>query len=591
MSWGRASRRGVRLRAGVAIWWDAVSGGRFFTVWSAVVALPLSTVVLAPYASVDTPFELVTAQASALLVAAALMAALLPVALAERRMSSPAACGVLVLTALMTAAVVRPFLNDVLAVGVFGLGPDPAWAERIVTNVVAWVSVLSLVAVTEQLYASSQAARGRLVVALQAVTDEQRRAGHYEQESADFLATEIAALREALSALVAAPLDFERVRVFADGVRSVSHRARDRAGMMLADLHPVRSAPPASSAARSFFERLRPPAAGLVGVIFAAGSAPFALRSGGPALAVLVTVGVVALCFGADLVSRRLSRGSSAQRRGVRLVAVWVVAGLVATAAAVVIVGGRTPVPLITIVSLPGVAVIAALCADAVHRGRVESRQLGQALRTVVRSAAEQASGARRDLLHASEVLHGRVQGSCVMLAAQVDDESATPDDIRAFELAIGAGLSDALESRASAVSRAADLAETVAVWKPVLSVSSNVDPMAATAMADALVSTRVVAVVAEGLVNAVKHAAARSAAVDVRGAAGGSGLAVQVRTPGRLRGDSRGPGLGVAGLGPSARVFQSGDDVVLEAFVPTVASTPVAVGQGRGALHDSDSM
>ncbi|WP_424449708.1 hypothetical protein [Microbacterium arborescens] len=591
MSWGRASRRRARLRPGVVIWWDAVSGGRFFTTWSALIALPLSAIVLAPYASIDTALELVTAQLSALLVASALAGALLPVALAERRMSSPAARGALVLSALVAAAVARPFLNDALAVGVFGLGADPAWAERIVTNVVAWVSVLSLVAVTEQLYASSRTARTRLVDALQAVTDEQRRAGRYERESREFLAAEVAELRGALTALVSAPLDFERVRVFSDGVRAVSHRARDRAGLELAEVAADRAVPVVASGVRTFFERLRPPAVGLVGVIFAAGSAPFALRTGGPALAAVVTVSIIVLCLGADHVSRHLSRGCAPHERGVRIVAVWVGAGIVAAAAAVPIVGGHTAVPLVTVVALPAVAIIAALCAGAVHRGRVESRRLGRALRAVVRSAADQTSGARQNLVHASEVLHGRVQGSCVMLAAQVDDEVATAADIRAFELAIGAGLSDALEAGGSPGARPADLAETVAIWKPVLTVSSDVDPAAATAMADALVSTRVVAVVAEGLVNAVKHAAARSAAIEVHGADDGSAVAVRIRTPGRLRGDTRGPGLGVSGLGSSARVFQVGDDVVLEALVPIAAVTPVAAGQGRGALHDSDSM
>lgn len=570
---GRTSRHRARVRPGVAIWWDAVSSGRFFTPWSALVAVPVSAIVLAPYATVDTPLELLSAQFSGLLVAGILAVALLPVVLAERRIPSSTARGVLVLAALVAAAVARPFLNDALAVGAFGLGTDPAWSERIVTNVVAWVSVLSLVAVTEQLYVSSRTARTRLADALRTVTDEQRRAGRYERDTREFLTSEISALRTALAALVASPLDFERVRGFSDGVRSVSHRARDRAGLELADISPDDAGPSAIETARTVFERLRPPAPGLVGVIFAAGSAPFALRTEGPVFAAVLIVGVLALCLAVDRLTRGIACRSSAPRRGRRLVGLWLGAGIVVAAAAAVLVGEPSFIPVIPAIALPGIAIVAALCAEAIHRGRVETRRLGRALQALVRSAADQTSSTRQDLAHASDVLHSRVQSTCVILAARVDDEIATPGDIRDFELAISAGLTDALGARRPGAARAADLAETVAIWRPVLTVSSAVDPAATVAMSDALVTTRVVAVVAEGLVNAVKHAAARSADIEVRGAADGASLSVRVRTPGRLRSDAgAATGLGLAGLGPSARVFQNGRDVVLEASVPVGA-------------------
>lgn len=550
-----------------------MSSGRFFTPWSALVAVPVSAIVLAPYATVDTPLELLSAQFSGLLVAGILAVALLPVVLAERRIPSSTARGVLVLAALVAAAVARPFLNDALAVGAFGLGTDPAWSERIVTNVVAWVSVLSLVAVTEQLYVSSRTARTRLADALRTVTDEQRRAGRYERDTREFLTSEISALRTALAALVASPLDFERVRGFSDGVRSLSHRARDRARLELAGISPDDAGPSAIETARTVFERLRPPAPGLVGVIFAAGSAPFALRTEGPVFAAVLIVGVLALCLAVDRLTRGIACRSSAHRRGRRLVGLWLGAGIVVAAAAAGVVGLPSFIPVIPAIALPGIAIVAALCAEAIHRGRVETRRLGRALQALVRSAADQTSSTRQDLAHASEVLHSRVQGTCVILAARVDDEIATPGDIRDFELAISAGLTDALGARRPGAARAADLAETVAIWRPVLTVSSAVDPAATVAMSDALVTTRVVAVVAEGLVNAVKHAAARSADIEVRGAADGASLSVRVRTPGRLRIDAgAATGLGLAGLGPSARVFQNGRDVVLEASVPVGA-------------------
>ncbi|MEH3090299.1 MAG: hypothetical protein PGN24_12155 [Microbacterium arborescens] len=591
MSPGLLSRRRRRVRSGAAIWWDALSSGRFFTGWSALVAVPLGVVVLAPYVSANTPGEVLAAQTAALIVMAGLVAAILPAARGERCLSSPTARGVVVLLFLIAASAARPFLNEAVAVGVFGLAPDVAWFERIVTNIVAWVSVLSLVAVTEQLYASSRTAKMRLLEALRTVSDEQRRAGRYERESRAFLTTEIATLREALSALMLARLDFDRVRVFSDAVRSVSHRAFARAGLTLGDVAPDREDPPPVVARRGFLERLRPSAVGLVGTIFALGSAPYAVRTGGAPLLLVIVPGLFLLCLLADGLVRRLARRFPARARGQVLLGVWTLTGIVVSAAGVAILDLPGLVPLTPAIALPGIAVIAALSADAVHRGRVEARRLGRALRDVVRSAAERTTATRRSLEHASDILHGRVQGTCVVLAARVDDDLATLDDIEAFERAVDGAFSDALAVAPRSGGEPAGLDATMAIWQPVMSVSSRVDESAAAAMADPLVSVQVVAIVAEGLVNAVKHATERAARVEVSGSERPGALRVSVSSPGVLRIDPAHGGLGVSGLGPSARVFQHGPDVVLEVSVPVGAGDLVGAGQAGGALHESDSM
>lgn len=591
MTRGQSSRRRPRVRSGAAIWWDAVSSGRFFTMWSAIVALPLGVLVLAPYASVETTADLGVVLASASAATLALIAILTPVALLERRLPWRDVRGMAVLVSLVAAAVARPFLNEVLTVGVFGLAPDPAWFERIVTNVIAWVSVLSLVAVTEQLYASSRAATARLSDALRTVSDEQRRAGRFERESREFLDGEIRALREALSALLVSRLDFERVRVFSALVRTASHRALARSRTALANVAPDRAALYPVPARRAFLASLRPSPVALVGAIFAAGSAPFAWRTGGPLLLLVIVAGVLGLSLVADHGVRRLSRHRTARDRGAILVLVWSIAGLVMAAVGAAVAGADGLVPLVTIVALPGIAIIAALCADAVHRGRVEARRLGRALRTVVRSAADRSSATRRLLVHASDVLHGRVQGASVVLAARVDDDLATASDIEQFEAAITDALSDALGAvPGPGAERAAGLDETVAIWRPVMAVEALVDAEATSAMTDPLVSVQVVAVVAEGLVNAVKHAAQRTAVIEVRGDAHGA-VTVRVRSPGQLHLDPARSGLGIASLGPAARVFQRGDEVVLEASVRAAGAPVVRAGQTAGALHDSDSM
>lgn len=590
VSRGTVAHASARLQRGAAIWWAAVSSGRFFTAWSIVVAVPLAVIVLAPYQSADTVADVVAAEASAAVAVAALMVLLLPVALLERRLRTPAVRAALVLSAVLAASVARPFLNDALAVGVFGLEPDTMWATRIVTNIVAWMALLSLVAITEQLYASSREARERLGHALRTVTDEQRRAHRFERDSRDLLDTEVIRLRAALAALLLAPVDFDAVREFSDKVRSASHRLQLRAQ---ADPAAFPAADPTAEALaqrnRRFVERLRPPPLFLVGVIFAAGSMPFAYNAGGWGLLFVVVGGVIAVGLGTDLLTRRLTRRLDARRRGAVVLAVWTLAGLVVSGIGAVLLPGSL-VPAIPALAVPGLALLAALCADAVHRGRIEARRLGRALRDVARSAAVRTAGARQALLHAADTLHGRVQGTCVIFAAQVDDDPATPDAIARFASSVEAAL-DAVLDPANAAETSVDLAETVAVWQPVISVSVTVDVAAERALDDALVSLRVGSVVAEGLVNAVKHAASPKAAVAIVALPEDSTLHVTVSSPGQLRADAQlAGGLGVSLLGPSARVFQRGGEVVLEAIIPVVQPL-AAVPQPVGALHDSDSM
>ncbi|KAA9084078.1 sensor histidine kinase [Microbacterium radiodurans] len=568
----------TRLRQASAIWWAALSGGRFFTRWSLALALPLAVLVLAPYKAANSVPEVVLAQTAALLGALVLILALVPVAFAERRLVDPRVRGVVVLTAVVAASVGRPFLNEALAVDAFGLQADQTWPARIITNLVAWIALLSLVAITEQLYASSRDARERLLDALRTVTDEQRRAGRYERESRELVATEVETLRRALGALVLTPIDFDGVRTFSDGVRSASHRVQRHANLDLLDVapdHPTGQG--ATRSRRRFLERLRPPPLLLVGAIFAAGSSPFAVHRGGGLLLALVLVGSLGAGLLADLASRRLGRRRDAAGRGAALLTVWAATGAIGTLVALPIIGAGF-IALIPAIAFPGVAVIAALCADAMHRGRIEARRLGRALRDVARSAALRTSGTRRSLLRAADLLHGRVQGTCVIFAAQVDEEPATTEALGAFEDSVRSSLAHILLESEHLHEEPAGLAETVAVWQPVIAVSADVDASSQRALEDPLVSLRVVAVVAEGLVNAVKHAASRTAVVAVSARPSDAALHVTVTSPGQLRADAQlGGGLGVAGLGPSAQVYQRGRDVVLEAIVPVLEPAPVS--------------
>lgn len=545
-----------------------MSGGRFFSSWSAVVAVVVAITVLAPYSAARTLPQVLAAQFSALIVIVALIVALIPLVRAERRLTRRAGRGILVVSVLVTVSVVRPLLNDV-AVGAFGLPPSSGLLDRIVTNLVAWVALLSLVAVSEQRYASSRQAARRLAEALQALTDEQRRIVRFERENEDLLRREVAGVRASLASLLASPLDFDRVRAFSEEVRGASHRLEDRSRTDLADI-PLEPEPTAAGAQarRHVLERLRPPPMLFIGPLFLLGTVPFALRTGGLALLAATALAVLGVTACADLATRRLGRRRGARARGGIFVGVWAAAGVALTAIAVVVIGGAGLVALIPLVAAPGLAVASAICTDAIHCARVEERRLSRVLRDLALSTALRSARAREPLRRAVDLLHGRVQGTSVILAARVDEELATADDVAAFRRSVDHALDEVLGAAAVDGEGPLDLAQTIAVWGRVLDVEARVDEIAADALHEPLVSMRVAAVVAEGLVNAVKHATARTARIEV--AAGTDGrLLVHVVTRGRLRAAfERDGGRGIAGLGPSARIFERGDDVVLEARV-----------------------
>lgn len=583
MSRGRLRRLQVRLRHAGSTWWAAVSGGRFFSAWSAVVAVLVAVTVLAPFGAARTVPQVLAAQSAALAVIGVLIAAALPAVRAERRLTSPAARGTLVVSVLVAVSVVRPILNDI-AVGAFGLEPASGRPERIVTNLIVWVALLSLVAVSEHRYASSRAATRRLAEALNALTGEQRRVVRFERENHDFLRREVAGVRAALASLLGAALDFDRVRVFSEEVRAASHRVQDRSRIDLADVPPEDAVAVTSDTThRTVLERLRPPPMLFIGPLFLLGTLPFALRTGGLALMAAAVTAVLGVAWCADLATRRVGRRLGARTRGAIFVAVWAAAGIVLTAIAVIVVGEAGLVAYIPLVAMPGLAVAAAICTDAIHRSGVEARRLSRVLRDVALTTARRATRAREPLRRGADILHGRVQGGCVILAARLDEEIATDDDVAAFRGAVDRALDEVLGAAAVDGEGALDLAQTMAVWSRVLAVEAEVDEAATEALRDPAVSLRVAAIVAEGLVNAVKHATARVARIEVV-APSCDRLIVRVITPGSLRsGFEMGGGRGIAGLGPSASLQERGDDVVLEAVVATVGEPGSAASGAAG--------
>lgn len=575
------SRSPLLARAGRAarIWWDAVSSGRFFTGWTVLVALFVVLVVLPPFNDARDLGGFVLAQSVSLLSAALFFALMAPVAWAERRLRHRAARGVLVIASLVALSTARPLVNDLLAWQIAGLPVAGGWTARIATNAAVWFVLLSLVAVASVRYARSRESTRRLAAALRVLDEGRAQASRYRRESSLLRVALVADLRAGVDRLLAQHLDFDRVRAFSDEVRAASHALHDQAGLELRRVRPE-TGPSSVPALRSTspFARLRPPAPLFVGVLFLVGSAPFFFVSGGVGLVLVGAAVVLPATFAADVVTRRIGRRRPHAERGVLLVAVWVGVGALLTAVGLVVLPDAGPVSYIPVAALPVLAVICAVCAHALHRSTTQSRRLGRVLRESAEGAASVARKTREPLTAAADLLHGRVQGRCVMLAAHVDEDEATDADIETFRVGVEAAFAEVLAVDASEPAVAHDdIDEIISMWRRVLDVSYELAPDAASPLANPPIARRVAAVIGEGLVNAVKHASGRTVtvAIDLDDAA----LRVRVTTVGELDAVAETSGRGVAALGDGVSLFEHDGRVVLEARID--ADADVAAGAG----------
>ncbi|AZS44834.1 hypothetical protein BWL13_02431 [Microbacterium oleivorans] len=582
-----AARR--RARLGAHVWWDAVTSGSFFTQPSLWFTLIVSITVLAPFQHFTGPADYSQVVAIGALGWAVLAAALVPVAIAERSMRRRRLRGLLVLTAVAVAGVARPFVNEGVYVLIYQSAPDfSGLYARVSSNLVVWVAGLSIIAMTVRSIELTRGTRARLVDATTALAAGSRRLARFDAENRGSLGPLISRLRRERDAMLAGTIDFDAVREYSERVRAASHRLEERADLDLRVVPTDSGDAPEPPAPRTAFAMLRPAPHLLTGFVFMLGAVPYAHHVAGlPAAIAAILVGMP-LTLAADVAVRFFGHKKSAAQRGGVLVAVWVAAGILMSVLAYVLVPHDDPARIVPLASLPLVAVALAACTDAVARASDTARRLEVVLGMVARTLTAKTAHARRPLRHAAHVLHGRVQGRCVLLAAAADEREITPDDILTFrretDAAYDSILAFIVETNAAAAegvlqSAHEDLAELVATWSAVLDVSSEISASAADALIDPALSRSVATVVNEGFVNAVKHSDAKSVwlsvgvedeALLVRTWSIGTLDSAPIATPGRR---------GVSALGSGARIFQRDDTVVLEVPVPLTADRegPVA--------------
>jgi hypothetical protein len=551
-----AARARVPVMAGR--WWAAVSGGRFYTWWSAAIALPVAVTVLGSFGGVQRPQQ----AAVAVVLSAAgwflCVLLLLPAAWGERRLRRPGARATLVIGALVVVSAARPVLNDLL---VSWWSPRVVGGDlslRIAVNLVGWFVLLSMIAVAVNVTATAAGVNRRLREALAALAGaDAADEGAARRARARILYT-VAGLRRRADALRSGVVDFDRVREFSEAVREASHDLDERAdGGVTAGEH--RRA--------GFLEGLLPPPVGLVGVLFSLCSVPYAVSVMPPWMVVGAAIVVVGLAVLGDVLLRALVRRRTPRVRGVLIIAVSTGLGAVISLIFLPVFAALGMQWLIPLVAVPVLTTLAAIAEGAMQRAEVEQRSLTQALSAFRGSAVRRPSAV--DLLRsAAAALHGEVQSRCVVFAATLDDDVATPAQTSDFIDAVGARL-DRVTAPPPAHEEREAFAALIAAWSHVLDIRCDIDEASTRALADPDTGRTVADITSEAFVNAVKHSAAKEATVAVTAARPpADALDVRITTPGRLR-YTRSEGRGLARLGVPARLTQRGRDVELAASVP----------------------
>lgn len=562
------ARPQTRLIDAAGHWWEAVSSGRFFTGWTLLASGVAAVLILSPYGGLDGVTENLAAMAASLVAWLIIVVLVLPVAVAERRLDSAVSRGLLVIGTLIAVSIARPYLNDVTASVLFGHEGTGAWPQRIATNALSWFTVLPLVAASAAWYADAKESAARLAAALAVFDDLRGRVIRYGQQNAALLTDAVADVRRRRDVLLAGTIDFDAVRAFADQVRAASHRLDDRLRSRLDGV--VYDGGPAESAPGprvSFLPRLARPNPTLVVVLYYLASTPYTFVLGGVPLIVVSFALLLGLAYAADLVIRIAGRGHSPVLRGAIVLASWIGVGVGIVLAGFLVTSAEGIILAIPLVTIPALAVVVGLTADAVERSRAQTRTLTDLLAHTAALATAQTAQAREPLWRAVDLLHDRVQSRCVIFAARVDDRPPTPEEVRRFRIDTEAAFAEILVG-APERSDTTDLDGLLAIWSGILDVRADIDAAAVVALQDAEVAAEVGAVVSEGFVNAVKHSAAREARLSVTTSHDESELRVTVSSSGTLRGAGT-PGLGLASFGDRAHLRQEGDQVVLEVTVP----------------------
>lgn len=566
----------MRRLAGAAL--SALASGRFMTLWSVATSLPLSLTVMAPVGYGIEPLSALPAVFATWVCFAMALAA---VAVIERRMRKTRTRTVLVILGVLLCAAMRPVMQDAW-LHLVGLPAPPVdqLPLRMATNVFVWAVVLSIVAVLEESLRSLHRTNTLLRSVVAALSRAQERAQAFALEARQLLDRARSALGTAIDDLQLTPVDVRRLGD--EHVRAWSHRLAALADTSdagdesdVSALFPGdRTARQPALGRRTMF-RLPPP--GIVTVLYAACLLPYAVRTQEPVD--LITGSAVLLLGGAivDTVPRRraIARTPRSAKRLFLLLSAAV--GLVLSALA----AGHGVAPTIAMVSAityVGFAVAAGACTGALHELRREQHRLSSAVSHAQRATRAGTRPTREALRGTAELLHRDGQGACVVFA--MAHAAPTSIEIRQLQHDLGAVVDrmPSVFADAHHPSGQVSLSGLLDTWAHVIDLRTDIDDESFLALQMApWIAQDCYDVIAEGLLNAAKHASERRADVSLIRVSTGAGPRLRVRVtsvggvpPGtRLRASSRMHELG-------ARLISRSGAVILEAAFPLTAEPAV---------------
>ncbi|WP_288113860.1 hypothetical protein [Microbacterium sp. SCN 71-21] len=533
-----------------------VGGGAYVSIWTLAVAVALSLTVVSPAGdlSPDEAFDGFVVSLIGALVFGLLLGL---VAVLERNIPTPRGRATAVLAGVAVAAAARPLVQDA-ALRAAGFPGDSVevLAFRVATNLIVWLVTLSVTALVvdairsrRRVNALLRSVRAELAAAQQSTEAYDRAARALVVRVVDDARTRLAQWND--------PPTVEQVRAFAaDAARAESHELAD-----LAAAEPPRM-PGELDVRRARLFGLRLPPVGLVGLVYLVFMLPYAVRAATPAVLVVGAVFLVIGSLATDYLPRRLSVLSGGRARAGVFLGVSVLTGFALSLASVL--GGLTGIRvLIPALAFPLIAFAFAMLAAVVHALQVEQRRLSHAVASQQRALRRGTAPARAALTDAAQILHRDVQARCVLqlqtpsagIAADIDELLAQAADVFARPAPpVGAEAVD----------------QVIATWAHVIAVDVRIDDDARAALdGDGTLARDAYDIVAEGLLNAVKHADARRVGVSVDLTSTGAGrmLRLAVRCEGILpRGAALRPASHVRSLG--AELVQVADSVVLRALL-----------------------
>ena len=567
----RTSRRATGV---AAAYWSAASSGRFFTWWSAAASFAVASIILVPVqdgGGAAAYGRSVVAAAIGWMILAFPVAG---VAMLERRLSGALARGVLIMITLVAISVARTFVNSAVLSAMFGDVSTGPIVTRILTNLFAAFALFPVVAIITEGRRRTRAIAERLTAALDRLDAATAVAADRAREATAFVTRIEREVRAGRDATLAGTVDFDTVRAFSERVRSASHALEEQAAsaerapsvadvgahVLAADTPSAVTLPPARRRAL----RLAPTPFLWAGILYAVLCVPFVVSLSGNILGATVATAAIIVI---DLVANAVLRTLPQRVLPAAFIIVWLLAGAGAAAIAHLLLPEHGPLMYVPAVALPAVAIVLALALDARRSVREEEERSTRELAKAAADFAVESARAPEQLRHAASMLHGRIQGRCVIFAALADEHPPTADDIARFRDETDTALDELLPAHDTPPSGGFD--RMLAGWRPLMDLDTRIADAAASAIADAGDGSVFTEVVNEALVNAVKHSGARAARIEIT-MGDSDEMFVRVAAPGRL------PRAVMQTRSFTGRtlLFQDGDDVVLEAAVPATGAT-----------------